>query len=440
MAASDQISRVSIRTADHEVDVALPAHIPIGELMPAVIDVVAMDHVAGRDPHLTRVCGERLDPVATLAECTIFDGELLILTSELPPAPITRFDPGAVVADAVTALPQPVWRLTHRTTASWALGWAGALLLVSLGRPILVSDANRYPVIGALATLVMLASAIAAYRVISAPAGAVSLGVLATAFAGVTAALADPGQPGMSTFLLAMAAIASTSLLVWRLLRCASSVFLPVATASMTAAIAAVGAVLAWWPTATVGPMMAGAALAVLAVSARIAVRSAGLATAGPGTHVAARARVAHRHLTVIAVAAAWTAALGMVLTAVTTAHPGTAGFFIVIVVAVLLIRSCRCDDTYRTAAQAISVLIGLTTLAGLCIATAPASTPWLCGALLLIAVGAVGAAHHEPWRFTSAVRRAMSALELVLGASIAPAACAAAGLVTRLSQIGLPW
>lgn len=439
MAASDQTRRVSIRVADHETDVALPARIPIGELMPAVVDVVGADRFIGGDPHLARVCGERLDPAATLAECTIVDGDLLIVTSELEPAPITRFDPSAVIEDAIAALPQPVWRLTQHSAAWWTLGWAGTALLVSLARPILISDASRYPVIGALATLAVLASAIATHRVMSASVAPVSLAVLATAFAGVTAALADPGQPGMSTVLLAAAAISSASLLGWRLLRCAPSVFLPIATAAMTATIAAVGAVLTWWPTATVGPMMAAAALAVLAVSARLAVHSAGLATAGSDTHLVAGARVAHRRLTVIVVAAAWTAALGAALAAVTTAHPGATAVFIAIVAAVLLIRIRRRDDVYRIVAQSLSVLIAVTTLACLCITKAPASTPWLCGAFLLIAVGAVGAAQRKPRRFSPSVRRAMSVLELVLGASIAPAGCAAAGLVTRLPGIGLP-
>jgi len=46
MATAAEFCRVSIRTADAEVDLALPADIPIGELLPAAIDLITGDNTA----------------------------------------------------------------------------------------------------------------------------------------------------------------------------------------------------------------------------------------------------------------------------------------------------------------------------------------------------------------------------------------------------------
>lgn len=432
---------MSIRTADHEADVVLPTHIPIGELMPAVVELIGTDQSSGRAPHLTRVCGERLDPAATLAQYAIPDGELLILTTDVRPAPIARFDFSAVVEDEVAAMPPAAWRITRRVGGWCTLGWASTVLLVLLGRPLLDSGASRHPVIGALTSLLMLAGALAAQRAEPTQTGAVSMGVLAAGFAGVTAALSTPGRPGVSALMLAMAAMAVTALLAWRLLDCAASVFLPVAATTMAATAATMGAVIGWWSTTAVGPMLVAASVAILTVSARLAVRSSGLTTTGPTDgHLKALARAAHHRLTVIVVATAWTAALGAVLTAATADNPGAAAALIAILAGLLLIRAVRDRDPYRVAAHSFSFGIAVTALAVLCSVEAPQCIPWLCGALLTIVAGTAWLARREPAGFSPAMHRAVSTLDLILGAAIVPASCAATGAFAGLAQIGLPW
>ncbi|APE18621.1 hypothetical protein BOH72_28510 [Mycobacterium sp. WY10] len=440
MAAIDETCRVSIRTADHEADVVLPTHIPIGELVPAVVDLIGTDQSSGRAPHLSRVCGERLDPAATLTQYAIPDGELLILTTAVRPAPIIRFDSSAVVEDELAAMPPAAWRITRRAGGWCTLGWASTVLLVLLGRPLLDSGADRHPVIGALTSLLMLAGAAVAQRA-EPKRSAVSIGVLAAVFAGLTAALTIPARPGMSAFMLAMAAMAATALLAWRLLDCAPSVFLPVAATAMTASAATIGAVIGWWSTIAVGPMLVAASVAILTVSPRLAVRSSGLTTAGPTDgHLKALARVAHHRLTVIVVATAWTAALGAVLTAATADNPGAAAALIAILAALLLIRAVRNSDPYRVAAQGFSFGIAVTALAVPCSVEAPQCIPWLCGALLTIVAGTAWFARREPAEFSTALHRAVSTLDLILGAAIVPASCAAAGAFAGLAEVGLPW
>ncbi len=436
MAASAPMCRVSIRTTDREADVSLPAHIPIGELLPAVVDLIGGDGLDGAEPQLARVCGERLDPGAPLAEYAIPDGEMLILTSTPPPVPVIRHDPSTVAADAVSELQRPAWRLSGRIAAWLLFGWATSVLTVVLGHPVLDPEAGRHPVVSGAAAALALAGAAVANRTQPAGVQTVGLGLLATAFAGLTAGLVPADQPAMSAFLLAMAATSSAALLVWRLLDCAPAVFLPLATATMMAAVATVGAVIGWWSAAAVGPGVVSAALGMLAVAPRLSVHSSGLAAAAlPEALLRDRAEIAHRRLTAIAVAAGWAAALGALLTAVTTSRSAPAGVFLMIAGVSLLLRALWHHGPYGKAALSVSSAVTVTALLGLCAAEAPPSVPWLCGVLLVIA--ACAARRVRGGRLSPAGRRALAVLDPVLGAAVVPAACAAAGL---FAGVGLPW
>ncbi|MBI3689585.1 MAG: hypothetical protein HY239_02585 [Mycolicibacterium aromaticivorans] len=187
--------------------------------------------------------------------------------------------------------------------------------------------------------------------------------------------------------------------------------------------------------------MLAAASAAVLAASARLSVHSCGLARAGlADSHLEARARLAHNRLTLIVATAAATAALGAAVTAVTTSHSSLAATFLAIIAALLMLRALRERALYRAVAQSISSMIAATVLVGLCVADAPQSIRWLCGALVLIAAGAAWVTHRGPVHASPAVRRAISIVELILGAAVVPGACAAAGMFGGLAQIGAAW
>ncbi|WP_431239002.1 type VII secretion integral membrane protein EccD [Mycolicibacterium aichiense] len=441
MAASDQTRQVSIRVADRETDVSLPAGIPIAELMPAVVDVIGAPEFSGTDPHLIRVCGQRLDPEKTLVQSAIHDGELLILTTAAPPAPITRFDVGGTVTDAIVALPEPTCRLIRCGAGHGVLGWAAVALLVLLGGAIADPTASRHPVVAAAAALLAMSGAVIVRRTTTGRVTVVSLGVLAVVFAGLAAALLPLGPPAMPTFLVAMAAIASASLLAWRLLGCATEVFLPLAAVAMAVAMTTMGAVAGCWPADTCGPMLACGSVAALAASARLSIHSSGLARARPAdTDLDALARRAHHRLTLIVATAAAATALGAAVTAVTTSHPLLAAIFLAIVAALLILRTMREHTRYRIVAQSISSAIIVTALGAFCAVNAPQSIPWLCGVCALIATGAVWVTQREPVPIAPAVRRVVSTVELMLGAAVVPGACASVGMFSGLAQIGSAW
>ncbi|HTY29375.1 MAG TPA: EsaB/YukD family protein, partial [Mycobacterium sp.] len=63
-----QMCRVSVRSAHREADLAVPAHLPLREVLPSVVTMVGGD-VCGRDIQLVRVDGDVLDPDRSIAQC-----------------------------------------------------------------------------------------------------------------------------------------------------------------------------------------------------------------------------------------------------------------------------------------------------------------------------------------------------------------------------------
>jgi type VII secretion integral membrane protein EccD len=428
MAPTGEMCHVSICTGDREVDVMLPAQLPIAELMPAVVDLVGGVDVDGADPHLARVGGEMLDPAATLAQLAVPDGDRLILTASVRAVPAPRFDASTAVVAVVDGLTPAPW--PGHWAARVVLGWVAAILVSLLGRGLLDANDVRHPAVAAAAASVSLAGAVAVQRAHRDQRCAVGLAVLAAVFAGLTGALACLGSPWPPSFLLALSAVSATSLLAWRLLDCAPLVFLPLAGVAMAAAAATVGAVADWWPAAAVGPMLGMGAIVVLAVSTTVAVLGSGLSAAGLcDNELDTRTATAHRRLTALVVAASAAAGLGAILAAATTPRPLVAAGFIATVATGLLLQTSRHNCPYHVAALAISAGCAVTSLIWLSAAEVPASTPWLCGGLLVVAFGAAWSGRHRPGKLRPAARRMISLLDLAVGAIVVPSAGAAAGI-----------
>ncbi|OYN79190.1 EsaB/YukD family protein [Mycolicibacterium sphagni] len=428
MAPTGEMCHVSICTGDREVDVMLPAQLPIAELMPAVVDLVGGVDVDGADPHLARVGGEMLDPAATLAQQAVPDGDLLILTASVRAVPAPRFDASTAVVAVVDGLTPAPW---PGTRAGWVvLGWVAAILVSLLGRGLLDANDVRHPAVAAAAASVSLAGAVAVQRAQRDQRCAVGLAVLAAVFAGLTGALNCLGSPWPPGFLLALSAVSSTSLLAWRLLDCAPLVFLPLAGVAMAAAAATAGAVANWWPAAAVGPMLGMGAIVVLAVSTTVAVLGCGLSAADLcDTELDTRTATAHRRLTGLVVAASAAAALGTILAAATTPRPLVAAGFIATVATALLLQTSRHNCPHHVAALTISAGGAVTSLIWLSAAEVPASTPWLCGGLLVVAFGAAWSGRHWPGKLRPVARRMISLFDLAVGAIVVPSAGAAAGI-----------
>ncbi|MGH2787371.1 MAG: EsaB/YukD family protein, partial [Actinomycetota bacterium] len=90
------VRRVTLVGAQRRVDLILPATIPVGDLLPELIQLGGID--GATDPArwvLTRAAGPDLAADLTLEDCDVGDGEILLLRhQEAPPL-------GALTAEAV---------------------------------------------------------------------------------------------------------------------------------------------------------------------------------------------------------------------------------------------------------------------------------------------------------------------------------------------------
>ncbi|WP_219418453.1 EsaB/YukD family protein, partial [Pseudonocardia nigra] len=98
--------RVTVLAPRRRVDVALPADIPVAELVPMVLELVG-EPVFGLRPEpwrLSGVAGGPLPSAATLTELGVLDGELLRIAPDAPaPAPPVFDDPVDALAATAAA-------------------------------------------------------------------------------------------------------------------------------------------------------------------------------------------------------------------------------------------------------------------------------------------------------------------------------------------------
>jgi type VII secretion integral membrane protein EccD len=421
-----EMCRVSIRSAHRDTDLALPADLPLCEVIPSVVDVVGAE-VCGRDVHLVRADGDVLDAARSLAQCGVHDGEVLILTAATEPPHRAPFDLCDSVVDAVGRTDSDV-PARHPTTAVVGTLWSAAAVAVVLGHNAF--DATTGNVGAGCATAISaLVGAVVLRRD---PPLAVPLGVVAAALAGLSAALAVPALPG---FMLAMSAVSATSLLAWRLLDCGTGTFLPLGGMTMAAAAAAFAEHLGLLPTAGIGPVLTMASLAVLAVAPRLATRLSGLSASVWPDDVERRAASARRVLTGLVTAAAATSALGTLVTAVLSVRRLEAATLIAAVAAILLLRSRTHADPCRAAALLISAGVAVSVFVGLVAVSAPWTTTWLCGLLIAGAV-IVMVLGSTDLSVSPAAEQMMAAVEWAAGAAIVPLACATAGFFTAIRSL----
>ncbi len=436
MNATEQSCRVSIRVGDHEADLTVPAHVPVRELLPAIVEATGED-LCGRDLRLVRVGGDPIDPGTTLAHNDVGDGDLLILAPVPPPAPRPPLDACATVAEAVEAATRPYGPTTRRRVLRWAAGWMAAVLAVLLGQPLFDLQAPRYPGVAGAAAAAALAGAVTLRRRDHRVPGPTALGVLAAALAALSGLLTGSGLAG---FVLAMSAVASMSLVAWRLLDCAPVVFLPLSGAAMATSAATTAALTGWWPLPAAGPALATGALIILGWSPRLAVRSCGLGSIEDlDAGLRSRAVTAHQRLSLVVVTAAAATAAGAAITAVTTPRPATAAAFISTAAVALLLRLRRHREPYSVAAIALSSAAAATSLICLAAAAEPSSTPWLCGVLVSAAATAVCLGGRGPWLRSPAARRAVAVLDLAVTTAVVPLAAATAGAFATLRETLLP-
>ncbi|WP_040731572.1 type VII secretion integral membrane protein EccD [Nocardia tenerifensis] len=288
-AIEPQLCRVSVIGGNTQVDVVLPATIPIANFIP---DVVVL--IASRNPdlsehedngplaaqHWTLAMPGRtaIDPERTLTEAEVFDGDLLVLRAvdsvESPPL----FDD---VIDAVARLTDDSFRGWSGEAAGRA-GMVGAITaVVGTCFLLLFAAARGWGIVAGSAGLglglVILIGAALVAKKYSATAPATVLALCGLLLMGSGAAAFVPGRPGAPHLLLGCAAVLLLTVIAMRAIPVRSTMFTGVLTVA-TFGTAAAGTVTLW----DIAPLQVAAGTIVFALlgitlAPRIAVASARL-------------------------------------------------------------------------------------------------------------------------------------------------------------------
>jgi type VII secretion integral membrane protein EccD len=448
-AMPDSLCRLSVQHGPHTVDLSLPRETPVGLLLPSIVDLVHQGGLAvdeGRQWHLSRVGHERLDAAATLRDNAIHDGELLLLTTAVSPAPQwVQGDPWNTVIDTADIGCAP----TRNTAAAACLCTAvlGATALVWSG---VASHAVGHVMTGSAIGVGTAVGAVPPRHAPPDPMLSVTLSITAVVFAAAAGFLAVPAGPSTANSLLAAAAACSMSTLMLRVNRCGAICLTALATStSLTGAAFACG--VAWTlPISTTGATLSALSLGILGMAARLSIAAAGLAPAMSDSdhHADAdpasetpRAVAAHRTLTGLVIGSASAAALGAGLVASADLHDaGTwpkGAAFAAVVGLVMVLRARTHIGACRRMALVIGGAAAIAAGVALIVVLAPRQANWVC--LVATAVGLSMLGRVFGATINPLARRAVDVLEYVAIAAVVPLACWVGGLYGLIRGVSLP-
>ncbi|WP_347956700.1 type VII secretion integral membrane protein EccD [Gordonia aichiensis] len=208
--AEPELVRISILGTDRQLDVGLPATVPIAALMPDILAALRLpmpDHAAPQRWTLARIDGVRLAPDDSLARCGVLDGDLLIVRADRPGPRSALVDD---VADGVAALLADD-RAGWSADSSRLVGYAVFLLATMVAIPAArwTAAAGERPAAAALTGVgaaVALGVALAGARLRLDPRTTAVLAVGGCLLAAAAASLAVEAPAGAQVTLAALAA------------------------------------------------------------------------------------------------------------------------------------------------------------------------------------------------------------------------------------------
>ncbi|MEU2091880.1 type VII secretion integral membrane protein EccD [Nocardia beijingensis] len=461
------LSRVSVIGGNTQIDVGLPATVPIATF---IGDLVAL--IRSRDPErseaeedaapldarhwtLARLGREAIAPSRTLTEAEVYDGELLVLRSVAAKEAPALFDD---VIDAVSRLTAEEFRSWSGAAARWMGLVVSALTVLATLAVLALSRGNGDPLAPALAllgcgTAAFVAAGIAARRYTDqVTATWLSLDGLLLLFGG--AALLVPGALGSPHLLLGSSVLLIAALLGYRITGVGATLFSCAAALAVIAGVAA--AIHLIWhpglPKLSAGLLVAG--IAIISAVPRLAAVLARLPippvpTAGgaidPADHeprptiegigaigasalpsaagLGARARTANRFQSGLVAACAASAVVGAFGVADPLGSPHWQGISLAVVTAIILALRGRSFADLAQAATLIGggCLTAVVLIAGFAVGDAD-HTLLAAGVLLAFATGVVGFGVIGPHiEVTPVTRRMIEIFEYLLIVSVIP-------------------
>lgn len=335
------LCRIEVRAGGASFELAVPTDVPLGDLLPAIVDHAAAG--AGEDLHerglrhqgwiLQRLGGEPLGEDHTPAALGLRDGDRLYLRPRADHLPPVHFDDlvdgiSSTLRDRADSWRPAATRYALLTGTAAVLAGCLPLLLVA------VPGGARVPALLGVAVLLLLGAAAASRAVGDLPAGAL-LGLAAVAYLAVAGALVAGGSPPGSRLAAGAAAGVGGAVLALAAVGAAAEVFLGVAAGGVLLTAGGVAVLAGGVPVAGAAGLVAVLAVLFSLVTPMLGLRLAGLripplpANAEelqegiephPGPEVVARATLTDRYTT------AFLLASGSVLTLCVLVLAGTAG------------------------------------------------------------------------------------------------------------------
>jgi len=454
------LRRVSVHADSLHVDLVLSAVVPIGSLIPPIVDTLARQRghralpVAVRH-QLSLPAKAALDSSKTLAQLGVRDGAVLILTDSSTVLTPPRFDDVAeAVSVSLTATVRP-WtrqaaRLIGAVVASWLACTAAAVLIRTAFD---INDARRTgcATIATAAGLMALPAAVVADRIYRDKTTALMLGLAACGSAALAGLLAVPGEIGAPNALLAMAATATTAAAT-RIIGCGATVFTALACFATVATGAAAVSAITGMPPQALGAASAAISLILIEASAPVSIILAALSSHVTSEHTEAASNPhrlstsavrANNWLTSLVAAFSAAATLGAVGAAAGSYlggdRPSLGLWFAAITGGVLLLRA----RSHRELARSVPLMLaGTVTLSATFVSAAvayPLRTPYLAVASMTLAAAALGLGFvTRTMPFSPIGRRSVDLLEYLALAAIVPLACWICGVYNTARGMNL--
>ncbi|WP_433047830.1 type VII secretion integral membrane protein EccD [Dactylosporangium sp. CS-033363] len=443
--ASGGLSKVTIVAPQSRVDLALPADVPIADLLPTLLRYARPDLADDGVTHggwvLSRLGGVPLDSSRTSAQLDIRDGEMLFFTPRAQAAPEVVFDD---VVDAVATGTQERggrWQAANARRFALGLGvaalLAGALVALAAGPPQLPGALVALAVAVALVLTALIAS-----RALSDSRSGVAFGLVGVVYGGIGGLLVLAGGRSLGDLTAAHVLVGGAAVAVFASLAAvavadATQVFLAAAAVGVAICLgAAVDLVFGGSPAAGAAVVFA-LAFALLPATPMLAYRMARLpiptvpndpeelradATTVDGQRVLAQSKRADDFLTAML---GWVAAVGLGAAVILAIGHTLASLILCSVLALLLLIRAR---WFLGLGQRLPLLIagsaalGAVALAGFLETSAMQRLTLVLGTLIVLAVISVGYGLSGAGRRISPVwARVLDIIETVLIVSVVP-------------------
>jgi type VII secretion integral membrane protein EccD len=455
--ASDPgLRRVSVHAGTTDVDLALPAEVPVAVLIPSIVEILDGAAADSGDFQAKRfqLCTpgrSALDTSMTLAQNDIRDGDVLVLTQSPTPPPAPRYDD---VAEAVSTILDAAPRHGAQPRATRLTGALAASCLTAIGALALIRNAAAANAFGeggttagvaALAGIVALLCAVIAHRSYRDPMAGLALSVIGIAFAAVAGFLAVPGAPATPNALLAAAAAAATSVLAMRVVGCGVVTLTALACAATLVGVAALVGVMTAAPLPALGSVSALICVGLIGLTPRLSIALAGLSPrlAPPPDLEAADSLAdkvfrADNWLTGLLAAFSSSAAAGAVVTVLGAAPRVCCMAFGALTGASLLLQA----RSHAGARRLVFVIGGVAVIATTFAVVAsgmPERGAWIAAATAMLAATAICLGFVAPAvSLSPLVRRGVEVLDCLALLAMVPLTCWVCGLYSAVRGLTL--